>query len=470
MTILQSVSTTVDKNDVIRPLGSFENLFDLYTQRLPVQFSVIAELDSVVNPDDVRAALLKLQAAQPLLAVGVSRSGTTASFYRSANPIDLVVAPSGTPWEKVAIADQARALDVTTAPLARCTVVAHAHSSTIVMTFAHQIADGMSAAATLRDLVRALNGVELVARPMPAAQETLLAEAFEARPITPSEAPAQTNESPVQARLLENDESPVLSRLGSVRDFDSTPPDISSLVWPAELTSRVLACTRAQSTTLHALLTAAAVRVMFAETNRGSLALMNPMDIRRPSGADDSLALYFLSTRMGFTAEKSHDVWALAREIRQHIASAHTLEQLAGMSSGMSAASSSVSRVDDAIGAMVSFANYDVMVSNLGDLGTYEGHASLGSEVGAPLDTLGRRPEVGITDLFGPTMATQIAGEQILALSSFNGRLRTTMTTRDPMPHFLQKLRAEVEAAINAVTQTPTKALRPHEKTDEEIS
>jgi hypothetical protein len=237
-----------------------------------------------------------------------------------------------------------------------------------------------------------------------------------------------------EAPVLATQNDPALDRRGTIRPFDSARPDIRSLVWSADLTRRVLDVARAESTTLHAVLTAAAVRVMFAESTRDSLVLMNPMDIRRPTGADDSLALYFLSTRLGFRPERSEDFWGLAREIRQHISSAHSLKQLAAMSSGMAAATAQVSRVEEAVGAMVSFANYDLMISNLGDLGRYE-------EVRG-------RADVRITDLFGPTMATQIAGEQILALSTFDGRLRTTITTRNPIRGFLGRLREEVEQAV----------------------
>lgn len=435
----------------MRPLGSFENLFDLYTQRLPVQFSMIAELDRVVSAEEITAALAKLQASQPLLAVGVHRSEAGATFYRTQNPIHLVIAAPSTPWEQIATHDQAWAIDVTKAPLARCTLAAGSHSSTIVMTFAHQIADGISAAAALRDLVRALNGWDIADRLMPESQETLLIQANAARlSSSADDSPEDRMEPPLsQGGLLEDAHSPVLSRQGSTREFDSTEPDISTLVWSPELTSSVLAQARLHSTTLHSLLTAAAVRVLFSELDRESLAVMNPMDIRQAASTGDSLALYFLSTRMGFLREKGDDIWAVARAIRQQVSSAHTLEQLAGMSSGMSAATGSISQIDDAVHAMVAFANYDVMVSNLGDLGSYELPATRTPKEGAALDAEENPIEVGITDMFGPTMATQIEGEQILAVSTFNGRLRTTITTRNAVPELLLKIRAEVVRALD---------------------
>jgi hypothetical protein len=137
MSTTSSPATSDDTEKSHRPLGSFENLFDLYTQELPVQFSIIAELDRVVSVEEVETALLQVQASQPLLAAGVRRPEAGAAFSPSSRPIPLVVALSGTPWEAIATTDQAWALDVTQAPLARCTLASQSDSSIIVMTFSH---------------------------------------------------------------------------------------------------------------------------------------------------------------------------------------------------------------------------------------------------------------------------------------------------------------------------------------------
>ena len=385
-----------------------------------------------------------------MLAVDIHRDDSGARFRRTPRPVDLVLAPSGTPWETIATTEQTWALDVSTGPLARCTLSTAVDSSVIVMTFAHQIADGLSGTAVLRDLVRAMNGDELHPRPLPVSQEELLDDA--ARVLTHARLGGEAAGDGGQAsgdggqasgaRLLAGPADAVLSRRGAVRPFDGARPRIETLIWSKESTDRAISAAHARSTTLHALVTAAAVRVIFADTGRASLALMNPMDIRRPAGADDSLSLSFLSTRLGFLAERSGDIWALAQEIRQELKEAQTLSNLAAAAAGMSAGTSSITRVADAVEAMVSFANYDLMVTNLGDLGRPRGRGVADSH------------RVEIVDLFGPTMATQIDGEQILALSTFDGALRTTITTRHPLRGFLARIRDEVESALSAERTT----------------
>jgi hypothetical protein len=185
---------------------------------------------------------------------------------------------------------------------------------------------------------------------------------------------------------------------------------------------------------VHGLVTAAAVRVLFAISSRDFVSVMNPMDTRRATGAGEVLALYFMSTRLGIAREQSGALWPLARDVHALVHAAQDPQRLVAAASEMSGGADFIRTPADATEAMVSFANYDLMVTNLGALDRSIGSASA--------------DDARIVDLFGPVMATQIRGERILAVSSFDGRLRTTLTTREPLERFLVRVREEVENAL----------------------
>jgi NRPS condensation-like uncharacterized protein len=99
-------------------------------------------------------------------------------FYRaeSVARIELAVHErDDSQWQSLAAEELVRPFDRATAPLMRAVLLKGESTSTILLTFEHTIADGISSVAILNDLVAALNGHRLTALGVPPSQEEMIA-------------------------------------------------------------------------------------------------------------------------------------------------------------------------------------------------------------------------------------------------------------------------------------------------------
>lgn len=156
-------------DELLRPLGAFERVIDLYVHRNPVQFSITAELTRDVSDDELSRALRELARAHPLLAAGVHRPegdedpAALAVFRNSDHAIPVRVARRTT-WQHEAAREQTEPIGAASSPLARAVLIpvgSEGAGATVVVTFAHQIADGRGALRAVQDLVALLAGRRL---------------------------------------------------------------------------------------------------------------------------------------------------------------------------------------------------------------------------------------------------------------------------------------------------------------------
>ncbi|MBB4783179.1 hypothetical protein [Streptomyces rapamycinicus] len=153
---------TTSQGCVVRPLGAFERTIDFYTHRNPIQFSLVAELDRPVSASGLPSALATLQDRHPLLGVAVDRTAPEAVYRVSEGTIPLETAADGTPWQAIVAVEQTRPIPPAPGPLVRAVLVPQEPGCAIVLTFAHQITDGVGGLRALLDLVAAtLCGEEL---------------------------------------------------------------------------------------------------------------------------------------------------------------------------------------------------------------------------------------------------------------------------------------------------------------------
>ena len=96
-----------------------------------------------------------------MLGVAVDHGVPEAVFRVSEGAIPVEVAAHGTPWQSVVAVEQTRPIPPTPGPLARATLIPRESGCVVVLTFAHQIADGVGGLRALLDLVAALGGEEL---------------------------------------------------------------------------------------------------------------------------------------------------------------------------------------------------------------------------------------------------------------------------------------------------------------------
>ncbi|WP_157779028.1 phthiocerol/phthiodiolone dimycocerosyl transferase family protein [Micromonospora sp. WMMD754] len=373
---------------IVRPLGAFEHIIDLYIGRNPVQFSLVVELASPVSAHQLERALAQLQRTHPLLAVGIDRSGDRPTFRKSTEPIE--VRHVGGSWRDVAAQEQARPVDADGSPLARATLVGGApgdRGSAVVLTFSHQITDGRGALRAAHDLLVILDGRTLPARPAPLDQESLL----ERLPRT--ERPTDHIPGP-----------PAEPAVGTIRPFDATAPSIEIAELDPATTAHLRSTARANGSTVQGAICAAAAQALAALTGAESIRVNVPIDLRSALGLEDDVVNRFTATSVVLRAPAQNTLWSLAKDATAQLRVARDGARHAALMLG----SLNPADASEAEAAMLAATAADLEITNLG---TSEPDTS------------------SAVAIWGPTMTTQVRDERILGVVTHAGSLRLVLTT-----------------------------------------
>ncbi|HYZ53751.1 MAG TPA: condensation domain-containing protein [Streptosporangiaceae bacterium] len=412
----------------LRALGAVENLYYLRQFSRLMNFSVVAEVDANPSPESVRSALAQLQLRHPLLSARIeSRGDEGPAFYRADTPIELTFGKESDTWQRIVSAELARRFDPETAPLVRAAVLPGENSAHIMLTFYHAVSDGVSGMTVLRDLVAALGGVRLAPRDVPLSQEELLAR----MPGIPS--PAELLASLPEAAQPDDPMSP----LKPIRPFDGTPPFVFSEALDPGLTRRLVVRSKAEHTTVHMLLCAAATQVVLGEAGNKDafVRVLTPISLRHVIDIEQDSGLYIGFGRTGFPAAETKDIWELARATGESLAPAQTALGLATAS-----AAALFFPVGSSVAAAAEFletgASYDIEMTNVGVV---------------DLDGPG---SVHATAVWGPLTLNQFVGEKVIGVATYNGSLRLTLATYEDSPSFLSDLRNVLASAAAEPTST----------------
>jgi hypothetical protein len=403
--------TEASTAQLVRPLGAYERGFHRRAEELPLHFSLVAEFAGALEPEQLRQALLAVQQRHPLLSVHIEdHPGTRLGYYRSAvvPPIPLAVLDTDQSWEQVVAEELATPLDPTTAPLLRVALLRRGPAAaTLVLTFDHVIADGKSAVYVLQDILTVLQGQPLALLPVPPSRETLLAQRAPGTPAgTPPVIPAPTTEQPAPAIM---------------RPFDGSRPAVTSLAFGEALTGQLAQRCRAEQTTVHAALVAAASQVLASTGHRQLVRATSPVDIRPLLGSEVARAcgMFFDAAPTIYTPGQPQDFWGQARAM-----SAQLLQGRAeSMTRFISALMEQLLPVDidhtTVKNISGSGGNRELFISNLGVL---------------------KMPEAGLlqpTAIWGPIILTQEQDESVLGLATLHGQLRLAYASYTPVPDFL---------------------------------
>ncbi|MGX5209498.1 phthiocerol/phthiodiolone dimycocerosyl transferase family protein [Streptomyces violaceus] len=404
----------MSRGRLVRPLGAFERTIDFYTHRNPVQFSLVAELDRPVPGGTLASALAALQDRHPLLGVAVDRAAPEAVFRASEGAIPLEAAADGTPWQSVVAVEQMRQIPPAPGPLARAVLIPRESRCAVVLTFAHQIADGIGGQRALLDLVAALSGEELTPGRVPQAQEDLLAHVGGAADAddTASGMPAEDDER--------------MSAVGELMPFSGRRPHVDALALDQGLTTRLVRRCRLERTSVHAALCAAAT-VVLHRRGREFVRVLSPVDLRRAVGLPDEVVVRFAGARTGSFAGDVNDFWSLSRQTRGRLSRLRTPHAL---KSGFAAlAEHPPSSRHDAEAMMTAVTAADIQITNLG--------------VAYP----SRRSPGALRALWGPAQITQMRGEHVLGVVTAGGRLRMTEVTHAPVAGLVPEMGAVLAEA-----------------------
>ncbi|MFJ6854704.1 peptide synthetase [Streptomyces sp. NPDC091271] len=402
---------TTSRGAVVRPLGAFERTIDFYMRRNPIQFSLVAEIDRPVQAAELAAALGKLRRRHPLLAVTVDRTAPEAAYRETDAAIPVTTLAEGTPWQAAVAAEQTRPVPPAPAPLARAVLLPRGPRCDILLTFAHQIADGVGGLRALLDLVAALDGEEQVPGGVPEAQEDLLARV--------ATAPDPAAAAPPAA-------DPRMSTPGELAPFSGRVPHLQALALDQELTARLVRRCRLESTSVHGALCAAAA-VVFHRRGRKFVRVLTPVDLRRAGGLPDEVVNRFVGARTASEAHEADDFWKLARGTGGSLTrqrAPHVLK-----AAGAALAEHAPTSGEEAEAMMAAATAADIQITNLG--------------VAEP-----RRKGAGtLTALWGPAQITQLSVEHVLGVVTVGGRLRMTELTHDPVAGLVPDIAAVLAEA-----------------------
>ncbi|WP_240660124.1 peptide synthetase [Streptomyces sp. WAC 01529] len=385
--------------ETARELGAFERAIDLYMHRNPVQFSLIAEIDRKVSEQTLARALRGVQARHPLLRVWVDRRAPQARYRWAEGLVRVETAAEGTPWQSVVADEQTHPIAPEPGPLLRTVLIPAETGSVIVLTFAHQITDGIGGMRVVADLVAALDGDEEGGEPtsegdVPPSQETLL-RALDA--TTPHVGPPQD----------ELTDAP-----GELTQFSGRAPHVSTLALQRALTARLVSRCRTEGVSVHAALCAAACTV-FHRAGRTRVRVLSPIDLRRAASLPDAVANRFAGARTASEASQAGNFWELARHHHQALEDQRAPAALKAGSEALEQQPPATPEEAEAMMTVVTAA--DIQITNLG-------------VVEAPAHS-----RTSLTALWGPAQTTQLRGEHVLGVATLGGRLRMTELTHDPV-------------------------------------
>ncbi len=404
----------VARSELLRPLGTAERMFWLLDRKHPFHFAVAAEIEGRTSPADWLDALDQLQARHPLLSVAIDDQGGEPRFRRdmgAAIPLRVIASddPSARLNSEIA-AELAERFDPTRPPLARAVLIHAPGRASFIMTAHHAIADGLSLAYAIRDVLQAVAGEKLEGLPLLPSQDELLGNALAASDAEPAQA---------------EDATPSDLPPGVYRKADCVRPQISGVVLQPAHTAKLRDRARREGTTVHsAIITAfalAAREVAPALRNR-PLRVISPVNTRPAVGVGEDVALHVSAAFNRFEPDLEM-FWETARLARPGLAAG---QSRAGVCAFLSNIRPAVERCDVGVAAdvaVVALAS-EAVISNLGAL-------SFGPKFG-PLR---------LKALWGPSVLGGMENEQIVGVATVGDVLTLIHTSHAPHPGLLEAMR-----------------------------
>ncbi|KUI43254.1 hypothetical protein AU197_25340 [Mycobacterium sp. IS-1590] len=402
---------------LVRPIGATERLFYRYSEANPTHFLLVAEFDSSLAEERVRRALHAIQRRHPLLAVHihdhpVSRLG----FYRRDDvaPIPLAVRhATDASWQTVAADELGRPFDRTAAPLIRATLLRSPSASTLLLTFDHTIADGVSSVRVLEDLVAALNDQPVEPGPTPRTVEDLLVQHVRSSDLG-----------------FDADRDARMAEPSTLRRFDGTRPRVYAVSLSRDDTARLVRRCRDELTTVHAALLAAASSVRSRMHGESFVRSLSPIDVRKLIGDPDDCAIRFSCTTTGLAADDERPFWTRARAMTAELSAARSAAGVLAASAAVAQAIGTDADRADAEDVFTRQLPWELLMTNLGR------------------QQIARTGPLHPTALWGPIVQSQTAGEYVTGIVTYERRLRMVAVGYQPTGYFLDGIVAALEDAV----------------------
>lgn len=411
-----------DSTDFIRPLGAFEEIYQLYTQTGPRGFAYAAEIVGPTTIDAWRKAIDQIQQSQPFFSACIEPNPGGKPYFRHVEgvsiPMRVLNGISEHRWETEIAKEVFEPFSGDVAPLVRAVIIHEPARSIVIIAAHHSISDGMSMTVVLRDLVRALSGETIDRYPVLPSQE----ESFAI--FGPSSASAAESE-PAAAQPS----GPPLV----LRQEDTEPPTVESLRLDSELTTRLAERARVEGTTMHSAICSAVLqagRKGSRAWNEKPVRVFSTIDTRKICGVGDTSALYFLGGISPIEPGLQAGFWDLARRITAELAGPRSREGLKMSCQALANVASQGLDMASTLQFLTHAFAFEIIVSNVGKL-------PFSSDYGA----------LRLRSIWGSSFLTGAVDEQIVGVGTIDECLHVLYTSYTPIPSFLENMKSLLSEA-----------------------
>jgi NRPS condensation-like uncharacterized protein len=200
-----------------RPLGALEHSFWLYDQIHPVHFAIAAKIRGQFSLEQLQAALYQVQQQHPLLRVRIAADGDMQPKFIEENvqiPIRVVTRADHQQWQREMETEMSNSFDWSIAPLARVVLMQSGAESELIVVYHHSIADGISGAYLIGDIVQGLVQTDFQRHEIATAWSIEQACSISSEVIEKSQATYQTN---ISRRTRPHIRTAVLTNPATVR-------------------------------------------------------------------------------------------------------------------------------------------------------------------------------------------------------------------------------------------------------------
>ena len=399
----------------LRPLGPSEQYFWLSNQNSAKHFVMAAEITGDATVEAWTSAIAAAQLRHPLLRVSIEYGLEGPPRFREhANtPIPLRIVPEDefATWHMEMARELATPIPPSSTLLVRIALLRNSSGSTLLLSMHHSIADGLSSAFVMRDILESLSGKPLQPLTLTEPQESLCSAAAAADSPPPS--------APVYppATLLRR---------------DAGEPAVQALKLSKELTMKLRTHAREVGATVHGALVAAftfAGRQLSSDWLKHPVRVVSPVNNRKLLGLEDQCALSIIFPIGAYAPDSEERLWDVARAVKDELTHVRTAEGLSTVFSGFQQLMSTSPDVAQIAAFELQACACEGMVSNLGVL---------------PFET--SFGGFKLESLWGPSVFVGIEGEQMIGAATLNGAIHLLHTSYTPIPKLLQTMEATLEA------------------------
>lgn len=399
------------RNTTLRRLSTCERFFSLLNQTEPVHFVVAAQVEGATNIDQWKKGLSCLQRRHPFLMASIEPGAQNAPYFvsRPGIPIPLrVVEGNAVQRLEVEVARElATPFRVGDALLVRAVVLHEKWRSIVILAVHHAIADGLSLAFAIRDLLQALSGETLAALPVPSSHEALLG----LKEVTGW---ADGRNGVFEARTDPTPESPVLA------------PRVSSLRLRPDLAGELQEIARREQASVHGALASSlvfAVRKLVKTASPAPLRLASPISTRKQLNQGDDCVLLTDVGILELDIPSSGDFWELARRVRSDLSPQTSLDNIAERRRALQQALANMLDAEEARQFARQAMNAEFVLTNLGNLSFERQHGQLS------LEALWLAILVGTSE-----------NQHVLGVATVQGSLSLMYCSYNPIPKLLESM------------------------------